>query len=34
MSRWKYFAVYPERALRQRKVKAFRDWLFEEMAKG
>jgi LysR family glycine cleavage system transcriptional activator len=33
-SRWKYFVVYPEGALRQRKVKAFRDWLFEEMAAG
>lgn len=32
MSRWKYYVVYPEGALRQKKVKAFRDWLFEEMA--
>ena len=31
-SRWKYYVVYPDGALRQRKVKAFRDWLFEEMA--
>lgn len=31
-SRWRYYVVYPEGALRQRKVKAFRDWLFEEMA--
>jgi LysR family transcriptional regulator, glycine cleavage system transcriptional activator len=30
-SRWRYYVVYPEGALRQRKVKAFRDWLFEEM---
>jgi LysR family transcriptional regulator, glycine cleavage system transcriptional activator len=32
MSRWKYYVVYPNGALRQRKVKAFRDWLFEEMS--
>jgi LysR family glycine cleavage system transcriptional activator len=32
MSRWKYYVVYPNGALRQRKVKAFRDWLLEEMA--
>jgi LysR family glycine cleavage system transcriptional activator len=31
-SRSKYYVVYPEGALRQKKVKAFRDWLFEEMA--
>lgn len=31
-SRSKYYVVYPEGALRQRKVKAFRDWLFDEMA--
>ncbi len=33
-SRWSYYLVYPEGALRHRKVKAFRDWLFNEMAKG
>lgn len=33
-SRWRYFVVYPRGALRHRKVKAFRDWLFEEMAAG
>lgn len=33
-SRWKYYVVYPDGALRQRKVKAFRDWLFSEMAAG
>ncbi|TCS09219.1 transcriptional regulator GcvA [Rhizobium sp. BK418] len=33
-SRWKYYVVYPEGALRQRKVRAFRDWLFSEMAEG
>lgn len=31
-SRWSYYVVYPEGALRQKKVKAFRDWLFAEMA--
>ncbi|TIP85041.1 MAG: transcriptional regulator GcvA [Mesorhizobium sp.] len=31
-SRWKYYVVYPDGALRQRKVKVFRDWLFSEMA--
>jgi LysR family transcriptional regulator, glycine cleavage system transcriptional activator len=31
-SRWKYYVVYPDGALRQRKVRAFRDWLFAEMA--
>ena len=30
-SRWKYYVVYPEGALRQRKVRAFRDWLFSEV---
>jgi LysR family glycine cleavage system transcriptional activator len=33
-SRWKYYVVYLDGALRQRKVKAFRDWLFSEMAAG
>ncbi|TJX42260.1 MAG: transcriptional regulator, partial [Mesorhizobium sp.] len=27
-----YYVVYPEGALRQKKVKAFRDWLFAEIA--
>jgi LysR family glycine cleavage system transcriptional activator len=31
-SRWKYYVVYPDGALRHQKVKAFRDWLFSEMA--
>jgi LysR family glycine cleavage system transcriptional activator len=31
-SRWKYYVVYPDGALRQRKVKSFRDWVFSEMA--
>jgi LysR family glycine cleavage system transcriptional activator len=31
-SRWNYYVVYPEGALRHRKVRAFRDWLFSEMA--
>ena len=31
-SRWKYYIVYPNGALRQKKVKIFRDWLLEEMA--
>lgn len=31
-SRWKYYVVYPDGALRHQKVKAFRDWLFDEMA--
>lgn len=31
-SRWKYYVVYPDGALRHKKVKAFRDWLFTEMA--
>lgn len=33
-SRWKYYVVYPDGALRQKKVKAFRDWLFSEMEPG
>jgi LysR family glycine cleavage system transcriptional activator len=33
-SRWKYYVVYPDGALRQSKVKAFRDWLLSEMAAG
>lgn len=33
MSAWKYYVVYPAGALRHRKVRVFRDWLFEEMAK-
>jgi LysR family glycine cleavage system transcriptional activator len=33
-SRWKYYVVYPEGALRQKKVKAFRDWLFAEFAQS
>ena len=33
-SRWKYYIVYPEGALRQKKVKTFRDWLLNEMAAG
>lgn len=33
-SRWSYYVVYPKDALRQRKVRAFRDWLFGEMAAG
>jgi LysR family transcriptional regulator, glycine cleavage system transcriptional activator len=31
-SRWKYYVVYPDGALHHQKVKAFRDWLFSEMA--
>jgi LysR family glycine cleavage system transcriptional activator len=31
-SRWKYYVVYPEGALRHRKVEVFRNWLFGEMA--
>jgi LysR family transcriptional regulator, glycine cleavage system transcriptional activator len=31
-SRWKYYVVYPVGALRQKKVKAFRDWLVDEIA--
>ncbi|TGV83197.1 transcriptional regulator, partial [Mesorhizobium sp. M00.F.Ca.ET.158.01.1.1] len=27
-----YYVVYPEGALRQKKVRAFRDWLFAEIA--
>ncbi len=30
-SRWKYYVVYLEGALRQKKIKLFRDWLFAEM---
>lgn len=33
-SRWRYYVVYPDGALRQKKVKAFRDWLFAEMAEA
>jgi LysR family glycine cleavage system transcriptional activator len=33
-SRWSYYVVYPDGALRHRKIKAFRDWLFSEMAAG
>lgn len=33
-SRWKYYVVYPVGALRHRKIKAFRDWLFGEMSAG
>ncbi|MEX4007081.1 transcriptional regulator GcvA [Neoaquamicrobium sediminum] len=31
-SRWKYYVVYPEGALRQKSVRAFRGWIFDEMA--
>jgi LysR family glycine cleavage system transcriptional activator len=31
-SRWSYYVVYPQGALRHKKVRAFRDWLFSEMA--
>lgn len=31
-SRWSYYIVYPEGALRHQKIRAFRDWLFDEMA--
>lgn len=31
-SRWKYYVVYPHEALRQKKVRAFRDWVFREMS--
>jgi LysR family glycine cleavage system transcriptional activator len=31
-SRWKYYVVYPDGALHHRKVEAFRNWLFSEMA--
>ncbi|WP_421577702.1 transcriptional regulator GcvA [Shinella sp. M31] len=31
-SRWSYYVVYPEGALRNQKIRAFRDWLFDEMA--
>ncbi len=33
-SRWSYYVVDPQGALRHRKVRAFRDWLFSEMANG
>jgi LysR family transcriptional regulator, glycine cleavage system transcriptional activator len=33
-SRWKYYVVYPDGALRRQKVKAFRDWVFGEMVGG
>ncbi|TDW25683.1 LysR family glycine cleavage system transcriptional activator [Rhizobium azibense] len=33
-SRWSYYVVYPEGALRHRKVRAFRDWLFSEVRAG
>jgi len=33
-SRWSYYVVYPESALRHQKIRAFRDWLFSEMAAG
>lgn len=33
-SRWNYYVVYPDGALPQRKVRAFRDWLFSEMVVG
>jgi LysR family glycine cleavage system transcriptional activator len=33
-SRWRYYVVYPHDALRQKKVKAFRDWPFAEMKSG
>ena len=31
-SRWRYYVVYPDGALRHKRIKAFRDWLFAEMA--
>lgn len=31
-SRWSYYVVYPEGALRHKPVRAFRDWLFSEVA--
>jgi LysR family glycine cleavage system transcriptional activator len=31
-SRWRYYVVYPDGALHHRKVEAFRNWLFSEMA--
>lgn len=31
-SRWKDYVVYPDGALRHRKIQVFRDWLFAEMA--
>ncbi|KAA1183634.1 transcriptional regulator GcvA [Rhizobium tropici] len=33
-SRWNYYVVYPEGAMRLKKVRSFRDWLFSEMASG
>jgi LysR family glycine cleavage system transcriptional activator len=33
-SRWKYYVLYLDGALRQRKIKAFRDWLFSELSAG
>jgi LysR family transcriptional regulator, glycine cleavage system transcriptional activator len=30
-SKWQYYIVYPEAALRQKKNRVFRDWLFAEM---
>ena len=33
-SRWSYYVVYPESALRHQKIRAFRDWLFSEMEAG
>lgn len=30
-SRWDYYVVYPEGAMRLKKVRSFRDWLFSEM---
>ena len=30
-SRWNYYVVYPEGAMRLKKVRSFRDWLFSEM---
>ncbi|TIV93052.1 MAG: transcriptional regulator, partial [Mesorhizobium sp.] len=29
-----FYLVYPPEAIRQRKVKAFRDWLFSEIEPG
>ncbi len=33
-SRWKYYVVYAVGALRQKKVRMFRDWLISEMTSG
>lgn len=30
-SRWNYYVVYPEGAMRLKKVRSFREWLFSEM---